>query len=197
MTVVIAALLATRSHSATVSRPLTLASNQVAEPTTTTIAATVLAPTIAPVPVTAPTRPLPVPPVAVVALVREPEPVQEPAPAEPDGPAPAGSAPERCAAAHQWVEAHGLVLPAGFAFRCPDPAMFADGASRWGTTCWNCGMGTGSYIAINIDRIGSSDEALRYVIAHETCHAIESIATSTTTEASADACAAAHGAPRS
>jgi hypothetical protein len=102
----------------------------------------------------------------------------------------------RCSSARQWVAAHGLVLPAGFAFRCPDPAIFADGASRWGITCWNCGAPGGSYIAINIDRIGSSDDTLRYVVAHETCHAIQDVTTGVTSEDSADACAAAHGAPR-
>jgi hypothetical protein len=191
---VAATFLATKPSSAP-PRPIALATNQVAvEETTTTIEAapviTLPAATVAPEPAPSPT---PAAAVTVVAVVREPEPVPEP---EAETPTVAASAADRCAAAHRWVEAHGLVLPAGFAFRCPDPAVFADGASRWGTTCWNCGVGTGSYIAINIDRIGSSDDTLRYVIAHETCHAIENAMTSTTSEASADACAAAHGAPR-
>jgi hypothetical protein len=161
-------------------------------------------PTAAPVtteapmpPPTAPPTPAPAAPEPRVLFVEATtEPAFQPEPAPQEEEAPAASAAERCSAARQWVAAHGLTLPSGFAFRCPDAALFADGASRWGVTCWNCGIGTGSYIAINIDRIGASDETLRYVVAHETCHAIENVAVHTTTEASADACAAAHGAPR-
>jgi hypothetical protein len=193
---VVATLLATNSSSGASSRPLALVNNRLA---VETAAATVEPTAVAPdPPTTVAAEPAPAPPplavVQVATVVREPEPVPEPEPLQAQPPA--TSAAERCAAARQWGEAHGLALPKGFAFRCPDPAVFADGASRWGTTCWNCGIGAGSYVAINIDRIGSSDDALRYVIAHETCHAIENVVTSTTSEASADACAAAHGAPR-
>lgn len=161
-------------------------------PEPTPVPEVTVAPEPPPAPVTVAPAPEPAaPPLAVaVAVVREPDP--EPAPVE--EPAPAQSATERCSAGRQWVAAHGLSLPAGFAFRCPDPAIFADGGSRWGTTCWNCGAPGGSYIAINIDRIGSSDDVLHHVIAHETCHAIQDVTTGMTTEESADACAAAHGA---
>lgn len=149
---------------------------------------------VAPEPPTVAPAPVPSPPPSAAVVAREPDPLPEPEPApEPARPAPGAA--ERCASARQWVAGQGLVLPAGFAFRCPDPAIFADGASRWGITCWNCGAPGGSYIAINIDRIGPSDDTLRYVVAHETCHAIQDVTTGVTSEESADACAAAHGAP--
>jgi hypothetical protein len=69
------------------------------------------------------------------------------------------------------------------------------GAERWGVACWNC-EGAGSWIAVDVVRIGSSDAALRYVIAHETCHSIDDTTLGITTEIGADACAALHGAPR-
>ncbi|HUQ62867.1 MAG TPA: hypothetical protein VM121_03850 [Acidimicrobiales bacterium] len=164
------------------------------EPTTTAAPVTTEAPAPPPSVAPAPAPVAPEPRVVYVEAKTEPALPPERPPVEEESPA--VSAAERCSAARQWVAAHGLNLPAGFAFRCPDAALFADGASRWGVTCWNCGVGTGSYIAINIDRIGASDETLRYVVAHETCHAIENVAIHTTSEASADACAAAHGAPR-
>ena len=101
---------------------------------------------------------------------------------------------ERCAAARQWVAAHGLVLPAGWGFRCPGQAL-VEGTPRWGMACWNC-EGTGSWIAIDITRIGASEATLRHVIAHEICHALEYTALALTTELTADLCAALHGAPR-
>ncbi len=67
---------------------------------------------------------------------------------------------------------HGLALPAGWGFRCPGPAI-VDGTPRWGVACWNCDGDGQSWIAVDIGRIGASDKALRYVIAHETCHAID------------------------
>ena len=51
-------------------------------------------------------------------------------------------------------------------------------------------------VGVNIDLIGSSDATLRYVVAHETCHAIEFDTLGLSTELTADLCAALHGAPR-
>jgi len=70
-----------------------------------------------------------------------------------------------------------------------------EGSFRWGVACDNC-EGNGSWIAVDIGRIGASDKALRYVIAHETCHAIDYTLTGLTSELGADLCAALHGAPR-
>ncbi len=94
----------------------------------------------------------------------------------------------------QWVNAHGLALPAGWGYRCPGLAV-VNGAERWGVACWNCD-GPGNWIAVDIGRIGSSDDALHYVVAHETCHANDYALLGLTTELSADLCAALHGAPR-
>ena len=69
------------------------------------------------------------------------------------------------------------------------------GTPRSGLACWNC-EGTGSWISIDIGRIGPSDALLRHVIAHETCHANEYMSRGLTTELTADLCAALHGAPR-
>lgn len=101
---------------------------------------------------------------------------------------------ERCAKARQWVAAHGLVLPAGWGFRCPGSAVLG-GAPRWGLACWNC-EGNGSWIAVDAGRIGPSEATLRHVIAHEICHAIEYATLGLSTEPTADLCAARHGAPR-
>ncbi len=107
----------------------------------------------------------------------------------------AGTSPEeRCAAARRWVDQQGLPLPAGWGFKCPGSAIVA-GQARWGVACWNCD-GTGNWIAVDIGRIGASDAALRYVVAHETCHAIDYMGLGITTEVGADLCAALHGAPR-
>jgi len=70
-----------------------------------------------------------------------------------------------------------------------------DGADRWGVACWNC-EGTGNWIAVDIGRIGLSEATLRYVIAHETCHALDYTGLGLSTEVGADLCAALHGAPR-
>jgi len=102
---------------------------------------------------------------------------------------------ERCAAARQWVVQHGLALPAAWGFRCPGAAVVA-GTPRWGLACWNCEGNGSSWIAVDIGRIGASEAALRYVIAHETCHAIDYMTLGLTTELTADLCAALHGAPR-
>ena len=102
---------------------------------------------------------------------------------------------ERCANARQWVAEHGLALPAGWGFRCPGSAN-VNGEAKWGVACWNCEGNGSSWIAVDIGRIGASDKALRYVIAHETCHAIDYVTLGLTTELQADLCAALHGAPR-
>lgn len=70
-----------------------------------------------------------------------------------------------------------------------------DGADRWGLACWNCD-GTSSWIAVDIARIGPSELWLRYVVAHETCHANDYALLGLTTELGADLCAALRGAPR-
>jgi len=101
---------------------------------------------------------------------------------------------ERCANARQWVAGQGLVLPAGWGFRCPGSAVLG-GGPRWGLACWNC-EGNGSWIAVDIGRIGASEATLRHVIAHEICHAIEYTTLGLSTELTADLCAALHGAPR-
>jgi hypothetical protein len=148
--------------------------------TSTSTTSTTLKPR--PVPTTAAPR------VTVPATTPATTPVTAPA-------APAGGSPqERCAAARQWVEAHGLLLPAGWAFRCPGEALVA-GTDRWGVACWNCDS-SGSWIAVDVGRIGASDATLRYVIAHETCHSLDYTTLGITTELGADLCAALHGAPR-
>ena len=127
--------------------------------------------------------------------VRKVVPVTTPPTTPPVTSAAVGTSPqERCTAARQWVEAHGLVLPAGWGFRCPGKAV-VDGTDRWGVACWNC-QGQGSWIAVDVDRIGASEATLRYVIAHETCHSIDDTTLGITTEVGADLCAALHGAPR-
>ena len=120
-------------------------------------------------------------------------PTTKPAPAP--APAPASNSPgDRCRAALQFAADHGVLLPAGWGFRCPGEAL-VDGTDRWGVACFNC-EGTGSWIAVDVGRIGSSDAALRYVVTHETCHAIDYSTLGITTEVGADLCAALHGAPR-
>ncbi len=134
-------------------------------------------------------------PVAATAPARTTVPATTPPTAPATTATPAGaSAGERCGAARQWVEAHGLVLPAAWGFRCPGEALVA-GTDRWGVSCWNC-EGTGSWIAVDVARIGPSDATLRYVIAHETCHSLDYTGLGITTEIGADLCAALHGAPR-
>lgn len=50
-------------------------------------------------------------------------------------------------------------------------------------------------ISINLDLIGddASPEYVRHVVAHEVCHILDFEAGRRTSEAGADACAAAHG----
>jgi hypothetical protein len=157
------------------------------KPTTTTSTSTTST-TVKPRPVTtaAPTtRPPTTSPPQTAARVIAPAPVAQPTNDSPEA---------RCASAHQWVVGQGLPLPAGWGFRCPGSAVVA-GAERWGVACWNC-EGTGSsWIAVDVGRIGASTAALRYVIAHETCHAIDYTTLGITTEIGADLCAALHGAP--
>ncbi len=119
-----------------------------------------------------------------------------PAPAPPPAERPSwGNSPEqRCASALQWVSSHGLNLPAGWGYRCPGKAI-VNGAEKWGMACWNC-EGTGSWIAVDIGRIGASDATLRYVVAHEICHAIDYMTLGASSELGADLCAATHGAAR-
>ncbi|MGH9226169.1 MAG: hypothetical protein ACRD2W_20830 [Acidimicrobiales bacterium] len=114
------------------------------------------------------------------------------APAVPtaERPSPAGE----CEAALADVQASGLRLPPGWGYRCPDPALDYGGQPHAGVACWVCRGGAESYIAVNPSRAGSGG-ALRGVVAHEVCHAVEFAAQGWTTEASADTCAADHGWP--
>jgi hypothetical protein len=144
-------------------------------------------------------KPKPVPTTAATPRTTVPKPAA-PAPAAPAWTPPVAqssgtSAAERCAAAQQWVAQHGLALPAGWGFRCPGTALVG-GAERWGVACWNCEGNGSNWIAVDIGRIGASDATLRYVIAHETCHAMDYMALGLTTEVGADLCAGLHGAPR-
>lgn len=109
-----------------------------------------------------------------------------------------GAVGARCAAARSDVEAAGLVLPAQFEYRCPGSTeLFAGDRQHWGTTCSMASLCRGhSYIAINPGLIGRSEARLRYVVAHETCHALDVAARRPLDESAADACAAAHGFPR-
>jgi len=142
---------------------------------------------------TPPTTQAPTPPVRPAA-VRPATPVTKaPAPSPP--PSPSGTTVEqRCRDTFDWVVGQGLPLPGGWQFRCPDPALDPEGRPHWGLACSHCA--TGSFVAINVDLIGSSDATLRYVVAHEICHAIEYATLGLTTEITADLCAALHGAPR-
>ena len=102
---------------------------------------------------------------------------------------------ERCVTALRWLAGQNLTLPAGWGFRCPGLAL-EGGAPRWGIACWNCELDGNNWIAVDVARIGPSDATLRYVIAHETCHANDYAGLGITTELGADLCAALHGAPR-
>lgn len=106
-----------------------------------------------------------------------------------------GAVGARCAAALSDVEAAGLVLPAQFEYRCPGSTeLFAGDRQHWGTACSMASLCPGhSYIAINPGLIGRSEARLRYVVAHETCHALDITARRPLDEPAADACAAAHG----
>ncbi len=173
-----------------------LAAAPVEAPTTTSPPPTTTTLPPATTPVTVRRAPTTVPPTTVPASV----PAKAPSPPATSAgkvflAAPvAASDADRCAAARQWVDAQGLILPPGYGYRCPGPALQGE-TPRWGITCWNC-EGAGSYIAVDIARIGPSDATLRYVVAHETCHAIDFAHTGVSTEIGADLCALLHGAPR-
>ena len=155
--------------------------------TTTTTSTTTTTPTT-----------VPPPPTTAVTATREVTVTQRAqTPAAAPAPAPM-SVEQRCAESRSWDAAHGLVLPAGWGFRCPDANPVDGTDSHWGTTCINvAGACPGTaYVAINVGLIGPSQDRLHYVMAHELCHANELATTGHTTEDSADACAAAHGAPR-
>ncbi|HUR18239.1 MAG TPA: hypothetical protein VMZ51_04795, partial [Acidimicrobiales bacterium] len=109
-----------------------------------------------------------------------------------------GAMGSRCTAARSDVEAAGLVLPAQFEYRCPGSTeTFTWDRQHWGTACFRMSLcPTSAYIAINPGLIGPNEARLRYVVAHETCHALDSVARRPLDEPAADACAAAHGFPR-
>jgi hypothetical protein len=156
--------------------------------TSSTSTSTSTSTTVKPKPVTTTAKPRTVAPATTPATA---PPTTKPAPAASTG----ATAEERCANARQWVAQQGLTLPAGWGYRCPGQAI-VDGAPRWGVACWNCNGDNQSWIGIDIGRIGSSDKALRYVVAHETCHANEYVKLGISTEITADLCAALYGAPR-
>jgi len=95
---------------------------------------------------------------------------------------------QRCLSALEVVQSAGLVLPAGFEFRCPgDTQSFPGDRQHWGVACYHqmfCPKG--AYIAVNPERVGDSDARLRFVVAHEIGHAIDYVTTGSTTEDSAD-----------
>lgn len=159
--------------------------------TTTTVVYDVPLATTTTAPTTSTTRPRPV---VTPRAVPRPVPTQLPTAAYATPATASNSAADRCEAARVWVAAAGLSVPAGWDFRCPDLARDEKGAHHWGIACWNCEGG--SYVGVNIVLIGSSDATLRYVVAHETCHAIEFMTLGLSTELTADLCAALHGAPR-
>lgn len=136
------------------------------------------------------------PPVVVPAeaVVAEPsvevmveQPAREPEPPAPEPPPP----PDPCGDALVWVEAAGLALPDGVGYRCPSTQFAHHGAACW--NAWPC-PGTG-FIAVNLELMaGTGTEYLRHVVAHEICHILDFQRRGWTSEAGADACAAAHGA---
>ena len=158
--------------------------------TSSTTSSTTTSTTVKPRPVTTTAKPRAVAPATTLATA---PPTTRPAPVALPG---NFTAEERCANARQWVAEHGLVLPAGWGFRCPGQAL-ENGTPRWGVACWNCNGDGQSWIAVDIGRIGASDKALRYVIAHEICHAVEYTTLGISTELTADLCAGTHGAARS
>lgn len=127
------------------------------------------------------------PPVDVAAEVAvEPE-----EPPEPPVTAPPPPDPDACRDALAWVANAGLPLPPGVGYHCPSTQFAHHGAA-----CWNASPCRGGpFIAINLELIGDrSTEYVRHVVAHEVCHILDFRSRGWTTEADADACAAAHGA---
>jgi hypothetical protein len=57
-------------------------------------------------------------------------------------------------------------------FICPGQGRDEGGGLHWGVTCPypSCPEGPGKYVSINIARIGSSNDRLYYVVAHELAH---------------------------
>ena len=144
-------------------------------------------------------EPVPPEPHADLAFADQPEtpavapvaPAEPPAaPAAAETPLPPG--PDACADALAWVADAGLPLPPDVRYDCPSTQFAHHGAA-----CWNGSPCRGSgFIAINMDLMGEvSPRYLRHVVAHEVCHILDFQAKGWTTEAAADACAAAHGAP--
>ncbi len=102
----------------------------------------------------------------------------------------------RCASALSRVQDAGLILPAGFEYRCPgDTRSFVGDRQRWGVTCYHHPMFCpgGAYIAVNPSAVGRSDARLRYVVAHEIGHAIDYVTQGFTSEEGAHARARAAG----
>lgn len=102
----------------------------------------------------------------------------------------------RCISALAAVQAAGLILPAGFEYRCPgDTQAFPGDRQHWGVVCYRQApfCPTGAYIAVNPSRIGPSDARMRHVVAHEVGHALDYVRSGNTSEPSADAHAAAAG----
>jgi hypothetical protein len=97
-----------------------------------------------------------------------------------------------CQDALAAVAAAGLPLPPGAGYHCP--------STQWahhGTTCWYASQCPRTrFIAINTELMGPVTTAyFRYVVAHEVCHVLQFDAKGESSEAEADACAAAHGYP--
>lgn len=113
-----------------------------------------------------------------------------PAPrAEPEAPT-SPSASDLCRDALASAAKVRLPLPPGVDYRCPSSQY-----AHHGTACWDWGpCRGGGFIAINLDLLaGRSPEYVRHVVAHEVCHILDFQGWGASTEASADACASAHG----
>jgi hypothetical protein len=95
---------------------------------------------------------------------------------------------DSCSVSLALAAVRGLRVPDEYALHCPGPGLDWNGASHWGVTCpySECPEGAGPYISIS--------SPTYYVVAHELCHAVFGYGASPEDEASADACAAEHGA---
>jgi hypothetical protein len=104
----------------------------------------------------------------------------------------AAPAQSSCAEALAWVAGAGLSLPPNVGYHCPSTEYPHQGAA-----CWHAPSCPDSrFIAINTTLMGPVTPAyFHHVVAHEICHILQFDATGDSTEAQADACAAAHGAP--